>query len=82
MVVLLMWGIQMFDFSRRGRGSLPLWGGRGGEIEGNTRSEDFYDVEFEPLDGMNSWDLKFLGGGSLFYLVSYFSQFVGSELAC
>ena len=76
------WGIQTFDFSRRGFGSLPLWGAWGGEIERNTRSEDCRDVRFKPLDNMDPWDLEPLGDGSLFYLVSCLSQSVGSEVTC
>jgi len=72
------WGVQTFDFSRRGRSSLPLWGGGGGEIE-RMGIGDCCDPIFEKRDDMDPWDLKSLSDGSLFYLVSNFSH-VGSEI--
>ena len=70
------WGVQTLDFSRRGRSSLPLWGDGSGEIEG-TQFEDCCDRIFESRDGMDPRDLKSLGDGSLFWLVSCLSQSVG-----
>jgi len=68
------WGVQTFDFSRRGRSSLPLWGGVYGKTWRSTQYENRWDLRLERPGGMRPWNLESLGDGSLFYLVSCFSQ--------
>ena len=72
--------VYTFDFSQRGRSSLPLHSGIDGIrrvllLEGGT------DVRFESDDDMNRWDrLRSLRDGSLFHMVSRPSRSAGSEI--
>jgi len=75
------WGVQTFDFSRRGRSSLPPWIGGGGEIK-RTGLEEYCDHIFKPSDDVDPWSLGSLSDGSLFFLVSCFPRSVGSEVTC
>ena len=76
------WSVQTFDFSRRGRNSLSLWGGGGGKTEGSVPLEGDWDVRVEPRGDMYGVGTESLSDGSLFYLVSCFSRPVGSEERC
>ena len=74
------YNIQTFDFSRRGRSSLPLWGGEGCGTERTAWFEDKGGIRFEPGDEMGSLDeLRSLSDGNLFYIVSCPSRSIGSE---
>ena len=63
--------VRTFDFSWRGRGSLPLRGGAGG-TKRMLQFEDGVYVRFEPDDSIDPWDvLQSSNDGSLIHLVSY-----------
>lgn len=72
--------IRTFDFSWRGRGSLPLRGGAGG-TERMLLFEDGVCLRFEPDDSIDPWDvLQSSNDGSLIHLVSYLSQSISGEI--
>ena len=71
--------IRLFNFSHRGRSSLPLRGGAGRSRK-TLLLEDGAYVMLGSNDKRNSWGgLRPLRDGSLFHLVSCLSQSAGSE---
>ena len=65
--------VRTFDFSQRGRYSLPFQGGP--DAERRVLFEDGVNVKFEPDDGIGPWGgLKPLSDGSLVHLVSQSSH--------
>ena len=71
--------VRTFDFSQRGRGSLPLRSGADGT--GRTLFEDGVNLRFEPGLVFDPYDaLAASSHGSLIHLVSSLARYVGSEV--
>ena len=71
--------VRTFDFSQRGRGSLPLRGGADGT--GRTLFEDGINLRFEPGLFFGAFDaLESFSDGSLIHLVSCLTHYVRSEV--
>ena len=68
--------VRTFDFSQRGRSSLPLRGGAGG-TQRKALYEDGVDLEgFEPDGSINPWyPLQSLSDGRLFHMVSFLAHY-------
>ena len=72
--------VRTFDFSRCGRGSLPLRGGADG-TERRVLFEDGANIRFEPDCKIGPWDdLESLSDGSLICLVSFLANYTGIEV--
>ena len=73
--------IRTFDFSRRGRGSLPLRDWADDKTERSLLFEDGANLRFEPDGSIELWDeLQSLSDGSLIHLASCLTHYVGSEV--
>jgi len=77
--VLGRYDVRTFDFSQRGRSSLPLRGGA--DAERRVLFEAGVNLKFGSDDGSSPWgELKPLSDGSLFDLVSRLTHHIGSEV--
>ena len=74
--------VRTFDFSWRGRGSMPLRGATDG-MGRMMLFEDGVGLRFEPDYSIGPWDVPQLSNdGNLIHLVSYISQPVRDEIVC